>query len=251
MKQIYWALLLAFLAMCALFGALIFFKYHNKSLLKHKVLIGREVSKYQYPITGIDISKHSGKIDWKKVGSHNLDFVYIKATEGESYVDPRFTEYVKGARSQDMTIGFYHFFRFNKNGEAQASNFMNRVGNYKNTLPPVLDVEEWGNTRSKRTTNEVKAEIKSFLKAVEDQIGRKMIIYTNESSYRRFIEGEFPNNPIWICTFRKEPKLPDRDTWLLWQHAHDGQLDGIEGFIDLNTFNGSKRQWQNYISNHL
>ena len=31
---------------------------------------------------GIDVSNHQGTIDWTKVASEGLSFVYIKATEG-------------------------------------------------------------------------------------------------------------------------------------------------------------------------
>lgn len=46
--------------------------------------------KGQYPIRGIDISHHQGKIDWNKVKGEGFNFVFIKATEGGNFKDPEF-----------------------------------------------------------------------------------------------------------------------------------------------------------------
>lgn len=53
-------------------------------------------------IYGIDVSRHQGKIDWKKVRrwkNKNLDFVYIKATEGATYVDETYKR-ISGRRKK-------------------------------------------------------------------------------------------------------------------------------------------------------
>ena len=44
---------------------------------------------------GIDVSHHNGKVNWEQVP--NVEFVYIKATEGATYVDPMFRQNIKGA----------------------------------------------------------------------------------------------------------------------------------------------------------
>lgn len=37
---------------------------------------------------GIDVSHHNGKINWGQVP--DVEFVYVKATEGATYVDPMY-----------------------------------------------------------------------------------------------------------------------------------------------------------------
>lgn len=39
---------------------------------------------------GIDLSHHNGVVDWPRLSTAGLSFVYLKATEGESHVDTRF-----------------------------------------------------------------------------------------------------------------------------------------------------------------
>jgi len=36
---------------------------------------------------GIDVSHHNGNINWEQV-PEDVEFVYVKATEGATYVDP-------------------------------------------------------------------------------------------------------------------------------------------------------------------
>ena len=47
---------------------------------------------------GIDVSHHQGTIDWKKVkqAQPELEFVYVKCSEGKTYVDPQFIVNARG-----------------------------------------------------------------------------------------------------------------------------------------------------------
>lgn len=208
---------------------------------------GISIDKNKYPITGIDVSRHSGVIDWNQIISQHISFVYIKATEGEDYLDPNYERNVAAAQKSRLLVGEYHFFRFNKRGKPQAYNFLSHIGTSNGKLTPVLDVEEWGNLPIEKSVTEITYEINDFLISVENATGRKMIIYTNINSYNRFIRGRFLENPIWICSFDKNRILPDKRPWLFWQHAHNGKLEGIKGSVDLSTFNGDKLKWEKYI----
>ncbi|MDP4240680.1 MAG: GH25 family lysozyme [Bacteroidota bacterium] len=212
---------------------------------------GINIDKEKYPITGIDVSRHSGIIDWNKIENQDISFVYIKATEGEDYLDPNYLSNVTAARKTNLMVGDYHFFRFNKPGKTQAVNFLSHTRNFIGKLTPALDVEEWGNMPVIKSETQIRKEIASFLNTVEKANGCKMIIYTNVNSYNRYIKGQFPDNPIWICSFNKNRILPDKREWLFWQHAHNGKLAGIKGFVDINTFNGDEIKWKKYIDQEV
>lgn len=209
---------------------------------------GITIDKQQYPITGIDVSRHSGIIDWDKISRQHISFVFIKATEGEDYLDPNYLNNVTGAYKSKLKVGEYHFFRFNKPGDKQAINFLSRTRNIKGKLTPVLDVEEWGNMPVTKSEAAIRKEITAFLTVVEAVTGKRMIIYSNINTYNKYIKGHFPENPIWICSFNKDRILPDNRKWLFWQHAHNGRLDGIKGFVDINTFNGDTATWRKYLN---
>ncbi|WP_114779002.1 glycoside hydrolase family 25 protein [Botryobacter ruber] len=203
------------------------------------------IDKREFPISGIDVSKHSGKIDWLKVSRQQIDFAYIKSTEGVSYLDPKYKVNYEGAKEHGLKTGVYHFFRFNKPGKEQADNFLKHSSIREEDLPPVIDVEDWGNKNHRKTRLEITGEIRQFIELVEKRTGREVVIYTNESSYKSYIEGHFDSNLIWICTFRKKPLL-EQDMWVFWQHAHDKRLDGVEGYVDWNTFNGGAEDWMHF-----
>ena len=100
---------------------------------------GIDIDKLKYPITGIDVSKHTGKIDFQKVKEQSIDFVFMKSTEGENYKDETFENNYLGAKESGIPIGTYHFFRFNKSGKSQANNFLSAIDGKKFTPRTTLD----------------------------------------------------------------------------------------------------------------
>lgn len=204
-----------------------------------------QVNKLKYPIFGIDVSKHNGKINWEKLKDEKLDFVFIKATEGKTRLDPTYQYNLKGAKSINVRVGAYHFFKFNRDGADQARNFLSRVNLSSLNFAPILDVEESGNYTNRNNPKLVIKEIRKFINYVEARSSRKVIIYTNGHEYNKYIKNNFNNNPLWICSLDEVPPI-DRE-WKFWQYAHKGEIDGIKGWVDLNTFNGSRNDWNDYI----
>lgn len=191
-----------------------------------------------YPVFGIDVSRHSGKIDWAKIKKANVSFAYIKATEGEDYIDPLFNENYVNAKKGKMLTGAYHFFRFSKDGEKQALLFIKTARMTKGDLIPVLDVEIWGNTFSTRSDKEVIGEIGSFLRMVRLKMGVKPMIYTNQDAYERYIAKNFADYPLWICDLSNEPTDVVKK-WDFWQYSHKGKLEGAPYKIDFNVYRRS------------
>lgn len=98
-------------------------------------------SRNDYPVQGIDVSNHQGKINWKLVKDDRVDFAYIKATEGGDFVDNSFVFNWNEARKHNITIGAYHFFTLCKSGEEQAKNYIDIVPVTDGSLPPANTLE--------------------------------------------------------------------------------------------------------------
>jgi lysozyme len=107
---------------------------------------GIDIDKLKYPVTGIDVSSHTGKIDFQKVKEQNIDFVFMRSTGGRTVKDQMFEKNYLAAKKSDIPIGVYHFFRFNKSGKSQAINFLSAIKGKKFDLPLVLDIEDWKNS---------------------------------------------------------------------------------------------------------
>ena len=210
-----------------------------------------ELDRSLYPVAGIDISAHNGDVDFDSVAASGIDFVYIKASEGTSFRDNRFRDNYERARKAGLAVGAYHFFRFDCDGRRQAMNFLAATAGCRLQLPPVIDVEEWGNP-SEETTEIIIMRLRemSTLIEVTGPDGRRPMIYTNKNGYTRFLaggevsaDGSIPE--VWICSFSTPPNAGR--PWTLWQHSHKGRVAGADGYVDMNTFNGSRDSWEAWL----
>lgn len=203
-----------------------------------------EVSREEYPVVGIDLSAHNGKVDFGRVAADGVDFVMLKATEGESFHDPSFSKNYTLARSTELKIGAYHFFRFDCDGEKQARHFLDAVDSLSIDLPLAIDVEDNGNPEG-YSADIVAGRLAAMINSL-DAAGHRVIIYSNKRGFSRYIKGRFDDRPVWVCSFTNPPIAGGG--WTLWQHSHRSRIDGINGDVDLNTFNGDSADWQHWLA---
>lgn len=212
-------------------------------IFKHnRVSSGAVIDTTNYRVLGIDISSHNGKVNFEKLKNTDVRFILIKATEGETFKDPKFEENFKQAKENDFYVGAYHFFNFDVDGVAQARNFLNSIQSKQFDMPVVIDVEQHGNTRFYMTSNVIRQ-----LQDMIDELSvneRDVMIYTNKDGYDKFIKDNFEDYPLWLCTFA-EPS--DSIDWHIWQYSHWGEVEGIDGDVDLNTFYGNEEDWNEWI----
>lgn len=199
----------------------------------------------RYPVRGIDISRHNGEIDFRKVKESGIDFVFIKASEGVSYKDSFFHKNLSEAQNQDLKTGAYHFFRFDCEGVDQALNFLEVLGEHTLDLGLVIDVESAGNPEVPK--EDVVRRLGSMVEYL-NLLGHRVMIYTNIDGYYDYIAETLPGCPLWICGFQQNPINAE---WLFWQYDHHGKVDGVKGDVDLNTFFGSHDEWQKFLINDV
>jgi GH25 family lysozyme M1 (1,4-beta-N-acetylmuramidase) len=58
-------------------------------------------------LKGIDISHWQHEINWKKVGNHPISFVIAKATKGQTFNDPNYATYRRGAAGEGIAWTAY------------------------------------------------------------------------------------------------------------------------------------------------
>jgi lysozyme len=192
----------------------------------------------QYPVKGIDVSHHNPILDWAEVKNQNINFAYIKATEGISHDDRNYPYNYKLAKENNIKIGAYHFYNFGISGREQAKHFIQIVQYQSGDLLPAIDVEHSpANPYSTDTLfvqNTIK-ELQIMEKELYEYYGFHPIIYTNSDCYKLYIKGNFPDNLLWISSLNKEPSK-DISNWIIWQFTHNGELPGVVGNIDFNYF---------------
>lgn len=193
---------------------------------------GADPSEALYPVRGIDVSAHNGDIDFDQLAARGeVDFIYIKATEGTDFLDRNFINNWRGAARVGLPAGAYHFFRFDTDGELQAINFLWALRGRDFALQPAIDIEEWGNPDGHATARIVER-LRNMIGYMEAH-GVRPMLYTNKDGYYRFIRGNFDDYPLWICSF-SDPPLEGNAPWTLWQYTHRGRIDGISTPVDLD-----------------
>lgn len=193
-----------------------------------------------YEVHGIDISHHQQSIDWTQVALQNIDFAFIKATEGADHQDSLFCVNWPAIKLNQIKRGAYHFFRPATNPDQQFLNFATYVDLEPGDLAPVLDVEVTDGV-SEETLRE---NVRRWLQLAEVHYQVKPILYTNQKFYNRHFAGHFDDYTLWIARYNPwfSPWLKGKNNWAFWQYGNRGSLPGIQGDVDFNVFTGSLQE---------
>lgn len=195
-----------------------------------------------YPVKGIDVSSHNGMMNLDAAAADGIEFIFIKASEGDSFRDKNFRLNYDKAYHAGMKIGAYHFFRFDCDGVSQGRNLLRAIGRRRLDLGVAIDIEEQSNAAGIDSTL-----IARRLTAMAEYLnlsGYRVTFYSNREGYYDYIREAAPGSCLWICSFRPDPINAE---WTFWQYDHHGKVDGIPGDVDLNVFCGSRDDWQNYL----
>ena len=204
----------------------------------------------KYPIQGVDVSHYQGEIEWEQFREQGIDFAFIKATEGSSFVDERYETNWENARAAGLYVGAYHFFSFDSPASSQAEHFIATVGDLSGTLPPTVDIEYYGNKLQNPPEKEqVVSQLQELLSALEEKYGVKPVIYTTYTVYNKYIRNEFEDYPLWIRNVYYSPGDIGRQ-WIFWQYSDTGTLLGTSGeekYVDLNVFYEDQKELEKLL----
>jgi lysozyme len=203
-----------------------------------------------YTIHGIDVSKYQSIINWNsvkemRVGDVQLEFVFIKATEGLDDEDDYFSRNWRRAKSAGLTRGAYHYFLPTKSGREQAENFINSVELKSGDLPPVLDVEQ----SYAVPRDMIRDRVMDWLQTVQAYYGIMPIIYTNVEFYKQYLKDDFDRYPLWISHYLQKQRPRIYRDWSFWQHSEGGRVNGILKPVDFNVFNGDSTEFRKMLMN--
>lgn len=243
-KKTFFYLLMLMLFSCILGASLLFLpnwldNQEYFSLRARK----KSTSLQTFPVWGLDISHHNGKVDWSKVIVTKPNFIFIKATEGITISDREYDSNWVYLKKHDIARGAYHFFSYKSTGKLQAQYFISRVKLVKGDLPPVLDVEFANKMPHQK---KVTREILNWISVVEKHYKVKPIIYCPWRFYKKYLKGKISEDyPLWICDYRG---VPDDDSkWTFWQHTDSFKIPGINFTFDRNVFRYDSVAFKNIL----
>lgn len=197
----------------------------------------------RYDVRGLDVSRYQGAIDWPRLAEEDLDFVWIKATEGSTQVDADFTVNWAGAERAGLLRGAYHFLSFETSGAAQARHFIDIVPAVPGMLPPVVDVEPYGRFKDHLpSAARVREILDPLLDALQAHYGVPPILYVTGTSYQQYVEGAYPDDPIWFRSVITPARVPGGRRWTLWQYSDRDHLAGLGPLVDRDVFRGTRSE---------
>jgi lysozyme len=191
-------------------------------------------------VIGIDVSAFQKSISWKAIAAAGIEFGFIKATEGTTYVSGSYEPHRKAARRRGIPVGAYHFAHpdFDDGPEAEADHFLDVAAPREGDLLPVLDLERQGSS-----ARETARWARRWLKRVEKRIGEPPILYTY-SSFAQSLAGHergLTRFPLWLANYGKNDGKAHRvepvgewETIAVHQFTSEGRIPGYAGPLDLN-----------------
>lgn len=185
---------------------------------------------------GIDVSSWQRNIDFSAVKNAGIDIVYIKSSEGQSYIDPYFESNYQKAKANGLKVGFYHYVtaRTVEQARVQANFFARVISGKQPDCRLAMDFENFGNL-SVYQINEIS---KVFLETLENATGSEVVIYSNAYSARAIFSSELTKYPLWVANYGvSSPGSNGKwQSWVGWQYTSTGYVSGISGYVDRNQF---------------
>jgi lysozyme len=197
---------------------------------------------------GIDVSHWQGAIDWQKVRGAGKKFALLKATEGTSFVDPKFATYRAGARAAGIVTGAYHYARPDSTpGDAvtEAQWLVSHIAPLaSDDLVPALDLEATGGLSATALTQWVL----DWMNEVYRLTGRQAMVFTWAGFWRNNLADSQvvaqAGYGFWASdgSAKSSPRLPANNWagngWWFWKYDNCGSVAGIAGCVDLDRSNG-------------
>lgn len=198
-------------------------------------------------LTGIDVSSHQGKINWKKVAKE-VDFAMIRVgyrgyTEGKLSEDEQFRRNIKQALKNKVQVGVYFFSQALTAEEAkeEAEYLLSLIKDYDITLNVGYDWEyiddvEFGTARTDKVGEDTVTQCaQAFCKTIADA-GYQPAIYCNGMlGYFSYDLAQLPGVDVWYADYAgNSPNFAYEIR--MWQYTAAGKVDGITGNVDLNLY---------------
>lgn len=217
-----------------------FTNMEDKAGLKRYMENGRKTS-----YVGVDISKHTGKINFPSLKAAGVDYVMIRLgsrgySTGQITLDENFKENIEGAIEAQLDVGVYFYSQAISQDEAiQEVNFVvQNLEPYRGKVkyPVAFNMGFVSNDKSRieGLSREDKTMVTvNFLEGVK-AAGYVPMVYGDKEWLLKEVDlTKLQDFDVWLS---QEEEIPDYPyLYTMWQYDTDGVLNGIDGGADLNV----------------
>ncbi|MEU1084131.1 glycoside hydrolase family 25 protein [Streptomyces sp. NPDC005908] len=178
---------------------------------------------------GIDVSSHQSET----YDTDGLSFVFIKATEGRSYVNPKLSAQTKRGRDAGLVVGFYHFL-WPGNLTEQAEYFVSKAPEKRGDILAV----DWEWTGS--GTRAGNAEKDRFIREVKGlRPHNKVVLYSNRDFWLNVDTTSYAGDGLWIADYVTAGKPRIKADWRFHQYTDDPLDKNVADF----SSGSALREW--------
>jgi len=194
-------------------------------------------------VLGIDVSFWQGQIDWMQVKAAGVQFAMIRvgarsSDGGKLFIDDCVHTNYAGASAAGVKVGAYFFSQAISPAEAveEAEYLLSVIKNWKVDMPIVFDWEyvsadaRTGTVDARTLTNCAKA----FCRTVAAAGYQPMIYFNTSQSFDRLYLEELAGYPFWLAQYNETLEYPYKID--IWQYTDQGQIPGINGYVDLDLY---------------
>lgn len=209
----------------------------------------------------IDISSWQRGLDLSTLFAQNpsLDGVIVKSTGGASYVQDTCDPWVQWLIAHGKPWGFYHFLDDDckhSSGKTEAEWWVKNCRDYFGVGMPFADYEAQAKDHGTKY-------LKEFLDTVYDLTGVKAGVYCSLSvvQTQNFTAIAEAGYPLWVAQYANYNRVDgflDRpwqygsvapfDRYVMQQYTSMGYLNGYDGRLDFDKFDGTAEDWRQMAS---
>ena len=200
-------------------------------------------------LNGIDISSHQTGINLAAVPA---DFVIVKTTQGNWYVNPDADRAYQQAKKSGKLLGIYHYIDGRGGAAAEVDYFINNCRGYLGEALIAVDWEiddntQWGNT----------AYLEQVVRGIIEKTGIRPLIYGMQAGYAQLKSvADKLNCGLWVAQYANyEPTGYQAHPWnegaygcAIRQYTSAGRLAGYNGNLDLNIAYMDRNAWMKYAA---
>ncbi|MFE9095357.1 glycoside hydrolase family 25 protein [Streptomyces sp. NPDC007264] len=180
-------------------------------------------------LRGADVSAYQSS----SYDTDGLSFVFIKATEGRSYVNPKLSAQTKTARDAGCVVGFYHFL-WPGDITAQAEYFVGKAPERAGDLLAV----DWETTGD--GTHAGNPEKDRFIRKVKElRPHHRVVLYANRHFWLNIDTTSYAGDGLWIADYVTAGKPRIKAAWRFHQYTSnplDKNVGNFAGKAALHTW---------------
>lgn len=178
-----------------------------------------------------DLSDFQPQVNFADYAAGGRPGVFIKATEGTTFVASTFADYRAKAHGAGLVfVGLYHFAHAG-DVQAQVRHFVSTIGTLASGEVAVLDAEEPGLSA---------AWCREWMSSVQRATGRTPMLYCSWSYWGTTLSS-MADYPLWIAAYHNLGHDDPRSSvpgCRFWQYSDNTQVPGV-GSCDDSVFNGT------------